>query len=262
MHSSACGPPCAQCAHPASPHCLKRCRTGGLHCIASDAAAAATPPLPPLPLPPLPLPPLVLLPLVLPLPVAAVATTADSTSRWRYFHPLLHREAHDGPLTFDLGNLTAWDASAPDASAFEGGAGATNAACHHLAQTIFQSLAARLFALPSEAAPVGRLATLPPPSTVLPREKPIPKPRPPTKWEVFAQKKGIEKRKRSKLEWDEASGEWKRRYGYKRANDEAAVPVIEARADDVVSGAGVCRGLPGRVERSMGIVWQRGGAAA
>lgn len=81
----------------------------------------------------------------------------------------------------------ACDVSAIDAAAFAGGPAATDAACHHLAQTIFQSLAARLFALPSEAAPVGRIAHLPAPATVLPREKPIPKPRPPTKWEVFAQ---------------------------------------------------------------------------
>lgn len=141
-------------------------------------------------------------------------------------------EAHDGPLALDLGNLMACDISTIDAAAFAGGPAATDAACHRLAQTIFQSLAARLFALPSEAAPVGRIAHLPAPSTVLPREKPIPKPRPPTKWELFAQRKGIEKRKRSKLEWDEASGDWKRRYGYKRANDEAAVPIIEARPDE------------------------------
>ena len=81
----------------------------------------------------------------------------------------------------------ACDVSAIDAAAFAGGPAATDAACHRMAQTIFQSLAARLFALPSEAAPVGRIAHLPAPTTVLPREKPIPKPRPPTKWEVFAQ---------------------------------------------------------------------------
>ncbi|KAI7840975.1 hypothetical protein COHA_005204 [Chlorella ohadii] len=119
-------------------------------------------------------------------------------------------EAHDGPLALDLGNLMACDISALDAAAFAGGPAATDATCHRLAQTIFQSLAARLFALPSEAAPVGRIAHLPAPTT----------------------RKGIEKRKRSKLEFDEASGEWKRRYGYKRANDEAAVPVIEARPDE------------------------------
>lgn len=36
------------------------------------------------------------------------------------------------------------------------------------------------------------------------------------------------------MEYDEASGEWKRRYGYKRANDESDVPVIEAKAGDQV----------------------------
>ena len=89
-----------------------------------------------------------------------------------------------------------------------------------------------------EAAAVGRVAQLPPPTTVLPREKPVPKARPPTKWEVFAQRKGIDKRKRSKTEFDETSGEWKRRYGYKRANDELDVPVIEARPDDKVRWSG------------------------
>ena len=50
------------------------------------------------------------------------------------------------------------------------------------------------------------------------------------------QRKGIEKRKRSKLEWDEADGAWKRRYGYKRANDEGSAPVIEAKPGDQVGG--------------------------
>ena len=99
---------------------------------------------------------------------------------------------------------------------------------------------------------MGRLAHLPPPSTVLPREKPIPKPRPPTKWEQFAQKKGIEKRKRSKVEWDEASQEWKRRYGYKRANDESAVPVMEAGPNDQVGGwVGAWVGGSRRAEGSL-----------
>ncbi|KAI3432831.1 hypothetical protein D9Q98_010415 [Chlorella vulgaris] len=140
-------------------------------------------------------------------------------------------EVHDGPLTFDLGNLLAWDASAVDAAALT--ANGTDPTCQRLAQSIFQSLAARLFSLPSEAVAVGRVAELPRPATVLPREKPIPKPRPPTKWEQFAQRKGIEKQKRSKVEWDESSQEWRRRYGYKRVNDETEVAVIEAKAGDL-----------------------------
>jgi len=76
----------------------------------------------------------------------------------------------------------------------------------------------------------GTLLTLPPPNTVLPRSKPLPTPKPPTKWELFARKKGIgkynskpgatlaEKERRKKLVYDEASGEWVPRWGYKSHN--------------------------------------------
>ena len=37
----------------------------------------------------------------------------------------------------------------------------------------------------------------------LPREKPVPKPRPPTKWEKYAREKGINKRKKDKKVWDD-----------------------------------------------------------
>lgn len=140
--------------------------------------------------------------------------------------PRIHcRDEHDGDLKFDLGNLMAYDAVPVEAATFAGG---VEAACQKLATNIFQALTRQLFELPSEPAPVGRIAKLPAPTTVLPREKPVPKPKPPTKWELFAQRKGIVKRKRSALEFDENSQEWKRRYGYKKANDEAAVPIIEA----------------------------------
>ena len=97
-----------------------------------------------------------------------------------------------------------------------------------------QALVERLFALPSQPVEGGRIAQLPSPSTPLPRAKPLPKPRAPTKWELFAQRKGIQKQKRSKLVLDEASGEWKPRYGYKHANDPDEVPIIEASAGDQV----------------------------
>lgn len=44
---------------------------------------------------------------------------------------------------------------------------------------------------------------LPPMVFVLPREKHVPKPRPLTKWQEFAKEKGITKKKKSKLTWDE-----------------------------------------------------------
>jgi regulator of ribosome biosynthesis len=101
-----------------------------------------------------------------------------------------------------------------------------------------QALVTKLFALPSESVAGGRVAALPAPTTPLPREKPVPKAKALTKWQAFAQKKGIVKRKRSKLAWDEDAGEWKRRHGYKKANDDAAVPIIEARPGDEVRGGG------------------------
>lgn len=132
-------------------------------------------------------------------------------------------------MEFDLGNLLAYDPQPVDANTFKNGVGET---CLDVATKVTQALVKRLFSLPSTPAPVGRIAMLPPPVTVLPREKPIPKPRPPTKWEIFAQRKGIQKTKRSKLEWDETAGEWRRRHGYKRVNDESEIPVIEARPDE------------------------------
>jgi regulator of ribosome biosynthesis len=42
------------------------------------------------------------------------------------------------------------------------------------------------------------------------------------------------KKKRSKEIWDEQAGEYRRRYGYKRAGDESEVPIIEATAADQV----------------------------
>ncbi|XP_061353669.1 ribosome biogenesis regulatory protein homolog isoform X2 [Gastrolobium bilobum] len=104
--------------------------------------------------------------------------------------------------------------------------------CLQKGTQLVQAIADALFTLPSTEDVDGPLVKLPAPLTKLPREKHLPKPKPPTKWEVFAQKKGIQKRKKDKIEYDEQSGTWKRRYGYDRANDEDAVPIIEAKATD------------------------------
>jgi regulator of ribosome biosynthesis len=99
-------------------------------------------------------------------------------------------------------------------------------------QTLFNSI----FRLPTTApddGAQGRLAHLPEKEVLhLPRAKPVPKKRTLTKWESFAQAKGIRKRKRSKLVYDEVEDDWKRRYGYKRANDDARDFAIEHKAGD------------------------------
>eukprot|EP00798_Chlamydomonas_sp_ICE-L_P006876 gene6876-30850_t len=141
-------------------------------------------------------------------------------------------EEYEGQLEYDVGNLTAYDPAPLEARLFTGAGG--EEALHEMARAITQSLAAKLFGLPAESVQGGRLATLPDPSTILPREKPIPKPKPLTKWEKFAQEKNIVKRKRSKLVYDEQEQDWKRRHGYKRANDDLDLPIIEASSKDVL----------------------------
>lgn len=81
-----------------------------------------------------------------------------------------------------------------------------------------QALVSALFSLPTTSSPDGPLAQLPPPTTQLPRSKPLPKPKPPTKWEQFAKAKGIQKKRKDKKVWDEEKQEWVDRWGWKGAN--------------------------------------------
>ncbi|WVZ18795.1 hypothetical protein V8G54_006117 [Vigna mungo] len=132
----------------------------------------------------------------------------------------------------DLGNLMAFDCnhtfpSQPPLSREE-----IVKQCLLKGTHLVQAIADALFTLPSTEDVDGPLVNLPTPLTKLPREKHLPKPKPPTKWEVFAKKKGIQNRKKDKIVYDEQSGTWKRRFGYDRANDEDAVPIIEAKETD------------------------------
>ena len=95
-----------------------------------------------------------------------------------------------------------------------------------------QALMASLFALPTTSSDDGPLAQLPPPTTQLPRAKPLPKPKPPTKWEQFAKAKGIQHKKRDKRVWDEEKQEWVNRWGWKGANKDKEVQwLTEVRAN-------------------------------
>jgi len=76
-----------------------------------------------------------------------------------------------------------------------------------------------IFKLPSEYHGHIPVAKLPEGTTVVPREKHVPKPKPPTKWEKFAKSKGIQHRKKDKLVWDDTSKDWKPQYGYRSASN-------------------------------------------
>ncbi|XP_070798345.1 ribosome biogenesis regulatory protein homolog [Pituophis catenifer annectens] len=130
----------------------------------------------------------------------------------------VHKELE---LEFDVGNLLAVDKN-PAPRALARVSSEREPLLRALARDNTQLLVGQLWALPSERAEGGAgpvVGRLPEPSTRLPREKPLPKPRPPTKWEQFARLKGIRptRKKRGTLVWDEAAKEWRRRWGYQRA---------------------------------------------
>ncbi|KAJ0091332.1 hypothetical protein Patl1_13127 [Pistacia atlantica] len=131
----------------------------------------------------------------------------------------------------DLGNLMAFNPSHHFAS-LPSSREELVKECLQEGTKLVQAIADQLFNLPSTEDIDGPLVSLPPPTTKLPRSKHLPKPKPPTKWESFAQKRGIKKRKKDKVVWDEQTGTWKRRYGYDRVNDDKDVPIIEAKMTD------------------------------
>jgi hypothetical protein len=150
-----------------------------------------------------------------------------------FFHPRLTccRDEQAGDAEFDVGNLTVVQPSLQE----EPGVLQDSAdAIKSIASRLTQCLINRVFSLPSTPLPGGKLVQLPEPLMRLPRGKPIPKPKPLTKWEKFAKEKGIVKKKRSKLAFDEATQDWKRIHGYDKANDALAVPIIEASDKDKV----------------------------
>eukprot|EP00056_Hartaetosiga_gracilis_P002437 m.53600 g.53600 ORF g.53600 m.53600 type:complete len:278 (-) comp11046_c0_seq2:925-1758(-) len=88
-----------------------------------------------------------------------------------------------------------------------------------------------LWKLPRETLPEGKFVTLPQPKSHIPREKPVPKEKHKTRWEKFAELKGIQNKKKGRMVFDEATGEWIPRFGYKSANDPSNVPWIEVPAN-------------------------------
>ncbi|PAV21221.1 RRS1-domain-containing [Pyrrhoderma noxium] len=120
-------------------------------------------------------------------------------------------------LAVDAGYLTVTDPNPIDESEFN------RDLEEHLKNTArdgIQHLINTLLQLPTTSTPDGPLTKLPPPTTLLPRQKPLPKPKAPTKWEKFAAAKGIQKKRREKKEWDEERQEWRDRWGRDGKNKE------------------------------------------
>lgn len=59
-----------------------------------------------------------------------------------------------------------------------------------------------------------------------------PQSKPKTKWEEFAEKKGIQNTKRDRMIWEDETQSWKPRWGYKRGKDEQSDWVQELKDGD------------------------------
>ena len=91
----------------------------------------------------------------------------------------------------------------------------------------------RLMTYPTEASDVGPLTILPNEVAALPRYTKIPEPKAETKWEKFAREKGIQKTKKERMVYDEDTGDYKPRYGYKRINNGLEdLPIVEVKEGD------------------------------
>ncbi|KAI2636120.1 ribosomal biogenesis regulatory protein [Xylaria nigripes] len=130
------------------------------------------------------------------------------------------------PYTFDLGLLLAHDANpittSTPAEVSSMGVDPLEAQLIATARDGAQGLINQLLTTcPINSTPQGVLLSLPAPSTALPREKPVPEPKAPTKWEQFAAKRGIkpktrEQRRMKSQKYNEETGEWEKTWGYNK----------------------------------------------
>ncbi|KAJ1894311.1 Rhodanese- sulfurtransferase [Kickxella alabastrina] len=128
------------------------------------------------------------------------------------------------PTEFDLGLLACFDMNMLDDNRLRAGQQSRDRYLKELSREGAQQMINELFGLPTTVDEDSVYATLPKTTTVLPREKPIPKEKPPTRWEKFAKIKGIQKRKSTGKVFDEDQGEWRRKYGYKGVNNDDQKP--------------------------------------
>lgn len=130
-------------------------------------------------------------------------------------------EEIDRNLTFDVGNLTAWD---PESIVMPKAGPQREDYLRQIAQDDTQNLLNKLYSMhDTEVIEGEKVLKLPDPTTILPRAKKIPVPKPPTKWEKFAQDKGIKSKsdkRREKLVYDDSTAKWVPRYGYEKVKNQ------------------------------------------
>jgi len=126
-------------------------------------------------------------------------------------------------LSFDLAHLSVFDQSNVDKEKL-----ADSSYLLSKAKETFIAFFSQLSGLDHESETTVKL---PNPVLEIPREKPLPAEKPKTRWEKFVEQKDLKFEKKEKKEFDEKTGEWKLRYGYKRANDPNDQWLIEVPND-------------------------------
>ena len=78
----------------------------------------------------------------------------------------------------------------------------------------------RFFQLPRQTENQdGIFVELPPPEVLLPREKHVPVPKTPTRWEELKKRKNMKKSNEDKLVYSERHDEFRTRYGFRSKNE-------------------------------------------
>ncbi|KAK1443575.1 ribosome biogenesis regulatory protein RRS1 like protein [Babesia gibsoni] len=108
-----------------------------------------------------------------------------------------------------------------------------------LSRSNTQLLVNRIFSLKRVTTSDGIFATLPSEDAiVMPRMYPLPKPKGKTRWQLFAEERGIKKHKRSRMVFDKDSNDWVPRWGYKsiKKRHGANPPIVELKESEVAQG--------------------------
>ncbi|CAG0889302.1 unnamed protein product [Darwinula stevensoni] len=155
----------------------------------------------------------------LPSDLKIMSTVEELLERLNAGDEEIHSTAVEKPLDleYDLGNISATDPNPLDLKSYKEN---REKYLLELGRDNTQLLVNRFFSLPREEVDGVRTVKLPEGTTRIPREKPIPKPKPLTKWQRYAKEKGIQKRKKTKLVWDEELKQWVPRFGYKKVKAE------------------------------------------
>ncbi len=125
----------------------------------------------------------------------------------------LTAEQAEAIIKIDLGHLMAFDSRPVDSMQLKKN---SDELLKSNCQICAQMIVSRLFKLPQERVEDTVVVKLPKAETILPREKPLPKAKPLTKWEQYAKLKGIQKTKKSRKVYDEATKRWRPVWGSKR----------------------------------------------